>query len=54
VLATIPELLTASEARAIPRHRAFALAAAIALAIVSVPTLAFLLRLTHVFERFLM
>src|SRR5262252_441699 len=54
VLATIPELLTPSEARAIPRHRALAMAAAVALAIVSVPALAFLLRLTHVFERFLM
>ena len=54
VLATIPELLTPSEARAIPRHRALAMAAAVASAIVSVPALAFLLRLTHLFERFLM
>jgi polysaccharide chain length determinant protein (PEP-CTERM system associated) len=54
VLAAIPELLTPSEARAIPLHRAFAMAASIAFAVVSVPTLAFLLRLTHVFERFLM
>jgi capsular polysaccharide biosynthesis protein len=54
VLATIPELLTPGEARAIPRYRAFAMAASVAFAIVSVPTLAFLLRLTHLFERFLM
>jgi polysaccharide chain length determinant protein (PEP-CTERM system associated) len=54
VLATIPELLTPGEARAIPRHRAFAMAASVAFAIVSIPTLAFVLRLTHVFEKFLM
>ncbi len=53
VLASIPELLTAAEARAIPRRRAFALAAGISFAIVSIPTLAFVLRLTHVFEKFL-
>jgi hypothetical protein len=54
VLASIPELLTAAEARAIPRRRAFAMAAGIAFAIVSVPTLAFGLQLTHVFEKFLL
>ena len=54
VLASIPELLTAAEARAIPRRRALAMAAGIAFAIVSVPTLAFGLQLTHVFEKFLM
>jgi len=54
VLVSIPELLTASEARAIPRRKAFALTAAIALAIVAIPMLAFVLRLTHVFENFLM
>jgi uncharacterized protein involved in exopolysaccharide biosynthesis len=53
VLATIPELLTPSEARAIPRRQKLALAAGLAAAIVTVPTLAFALRLTHVFERFL-
>jgi len=53
VLASIPELLTAAEARAIPRRRAFALAAGISFAIVSVPTLAFILRFTHLFEKFL-
>ena len=53
VLASIPELLTAAEARAIPRRRALALVAGISFAIVSVPTLAFVLRLTHLFEKFL-
>ena len=54
VLATIPELLTPLEARAIPRRKVFAMAASIAFAIVAIPTLAFVLRLTHVFEKFLM
>ncbi|MGZ8842901.1 MAG: GumC family protein [Pyrinomonadaceae bacterium] len=54
VLVSIPELLTASEARAIPRRKAFAMAAGIAFAIVAIPMLAFVLRLTHVFEKFLM
>ena len=54
VLATIPELMTPSEARSLPRRRAFALAAGIAFAIVAVPTLAFVLRFTHLFDKFLM
>src|SRR5437588_2104066 len=54
VLATIPELLTPVEARAIPRRKRFAMAASIAFAIVAIPTLAFVLRLTHVFEKFLL
>lgn len=54
VLVSIPELLTASEARAIPRRKAFAIAAGIAFAIVAIPMLAFVLRLSHVFEKFLM
>jgi polysaccharide chain length determinant protein (PEP-CTERM system associated) len=53
VLVSIPELLTPSEARAIPRRKAFALTAGIAFAIVTIPMLAFVLRLTHVFEKFL-
>jgi polysaccharide chain length determinant protein (PEP-CTERM system associated) len=53
VLATIPELLTPTEALAIPRRRTLAMAAAIACAIVSVPALAFILRVTHLFEKFL-
>lgn len=50
VLASIPELLTPSEALAIPRRQNLALAAGVAAAIVGAPLLAFILRLTHVFE----
>jgi uncharacterized protein involved in exopolysaccharide biosynthesis len=53
VLATIPELLTPTEALAIPRRQTLAMAACIALAIVSVPALAFILRVTHLFEKLL-
>jgi len=53
VLASIPELLTEAESRAIPRRRAFALAAGISFAIVSIPALAFVLRSTHLFDKFL-
>lgn len=53
VLVAIPELLTAAEARAIPRRQRFAMAGGLAVAFVSMPALAFVLRLTHVFERFL-
>src|SRR6185503_2560667 len=51
VLASIPELLTPSEAAAIPRRQKLALAASFAIAIVALPMLAFILRLTHVFEK---
>jgi polysaccharide chain length determinant protein (PEP-CTERM system associated) len=51
VLASIPELLTPAEALAIPRRRSLALAAGIAAAVVAVPMLAFVLTLTHVFEK---
>jgi len=54
VLASIPELLTAAEARAIPRRQKLVMAMGIAIAVVLAPTLAFVLRLTHVFERFLL
>lgn len=53
VLATIPELLTATEALAIPRRKTMAMAAAIICTIVATPTLAFVLRLTHLFDKFL-
>jgi polysaccharide chain length determinant protein (PEP-CTERM system associated) len=53
VLATIPELLTPTEARAIPRRRTLAMAAGVLLAIVSVPALAFILKVTHLFDKFL-
>jgi polysaccharide chain length determinant protein (PEP-CTERM system associated) len=54
VLASIPELMTPAEARAIPRRQKLAMAAGIAMAIVAVPALAFVLRLTHVFDKFLL
>jgi len=53
VLATIPELLTATEALAIPRRKTLALAAAIVCTIVATPALAFALRMTHLFDKFL-
>src|SRR3989442_8525048 len=53
VLASIPELMTPAEARALPRRHSFALAAGIVAMFVAIPLLAFVLRLTHVFERFL-
>ncbi|MFS8084276.1 MAG: hypothetical protein ACMG6H_01465, partial [Acidobacteriota bacterium] len=54
LLASIPELLTPAEARAIPRRHKLAMAAGIAIAFAAVPTLAFVLRLTHVFDKFLL
>ena len=53
VLATIPELLTATEALAIPRRKTLALAAAIVCTILAIPALAFVLRLTHLLDKFL-
>ena len=54
LLASIPELMTPAEARAIPRRQRLAMAAGIAIAIFAVPALAFVLRLTHVFDKFLL
>lgn len=51
VLASIPEMLTPAEAISIPRRRTFALAAGIAAAVTAVPMLAFILTMTHVFEK---
>jgi uncharacterized protein involved in exopolysaccharide biosynthesis len=52
VLASIPDLLTPREARAIPRRRRLLLAAGVVATIVSIPLLALILRATHVFELF--
>ena len=52
VLATVPDLLTPQEARALPRRRRLLLAAGIVTTIVSIPLLALALRATHVFELF--
>jgi len=54
VLASIPELLTASEARALPRRHKLAMAVGVAAALVTMPALAFVLRSTHVLEKFLL
>jgi polysaccharide chain length determinant protein (PEP-CTERM system associated) len=54
VLASIPELLTAAEARAIPRRHALAMAAGVASAFVTIPALILVLRATHVLEKFLL
>ncbi len=51
VLASIPELLTPAEALAIPRRQNLALIAGVAASVVAVPMLAFVLSLTHVFEK---
>jgi len=51
VLASIPELLTPAEALAIPRRHSLVLAAGIAATVVAVPMLAFVLTMTHVFEK---
>jgi uncharacterized protein involved in exopolysaccharide biosynthesis len=50
VLISVPELLTAQEARAVPRRRRLLLAAGMAVTIVSIPLIALALKLTHVFE----
>ena len=50
VLLAVPELLTPQEARAVPRRRKLLLAAGVVLTLVSIPMLALVLKLTHVFE----
>lgn len=50
VLVSVPELLTPQEARSRPRKRRLLLAAGMVATIVSIPVLALLLKLTHVFE----
>jgi hypothetical protein len=54
VLASIPELFTTAEARAVPRRHALAMAAGVAAAFVAIPALIFVLRFTHVLEKFLL
>ena len=50
VLVSVPELLTPQEARSRPRMRRLLLAAGMVVTIVSIPVLALVLKLTHVFE----
>ncbi len=52
VLISVPELLTAQEARAIPRRRRLLLAAGVVATVVSIPLLAMALRATHLLELF--
>src|ERR1041384_1144879 len=52
VLVALPEFMTATEARSIPRRRRMLLAAGIAAMFVAIPALALVLKLTQVFERF--
>jgi len=45
--------MTLAEERSLPRRRALALAAGIVGAVVSIPMLAFVLRSTHLLDKFL-
>jgi uncharacterized protein involved in exopolysaccharide biosynthesis len=52
VLASVPDLLTPQEARRLPQRRVLWLAAGVIATIISIPLLAFALKLSHVFDRF--
>jgi polysaccharide biosynthesis transport protein len=52
VLASVPDLLTPQEALVLPRRRILWLAAGVVATIISIPVLAFALKLSHVFDRF--
>lgn len=52
VLITVPQLLTAREARTIPRRRRLLLAAGVVGMVLAIPALALVLKLSQVFERF--
>jgi polysaccharide chain length determinant protein (PEP-CTERM system associated) len=52
VLVSVPELMTPNEARARPLRRRLLLVAGILLTVISIPGLAFILKATHFFERF--
>jgi succinoglycan biosynthesis transport protein ExoP len=51
VLVTVPELMTPQEASAVPRRRLMLLAAGIVVTIVSIPALAYALKLTRIFDK---
>jgi protein tyrosine kinase modulator len=51
VLVAVPELLTPQEARRIPRRRLLLISAGIIATIISIPALAYILKLTHIFDR---
>ncbi len=52
VLVSVPQLLTAREARTIPRRRKLLLAAGVVAMVLAIPALALVLKLSQVFERF--
>ncbi len=52
VLVSVPELLTPHEATHTPRRRLVMLTAGITLTVVSIPALAFILKMTGIFDRF--
>jgi succinoglycan biosynthesis transport protein ExoP len=51
VLVAVPELLTPQEARRLPRRRLLLITAGIIATIISIPALAYALKLTHIFDR---
>jgi hypothetical protein len=51
VLVAVPELLTPQEARRRPRRHLLLVTAGIILTILSIPALAYVLKLTHIFDR---
>ncbi len=52
VLASVPDLLTPQEAHRLPQKRVLLLAAGIVATVISIPLLAFALKLSHIFDRF--
>lgn len=52
VLVAVPELMTPQEARRVPVRRRLLLAAGIIVTLLSIPALAYVLKLSHIFERF--
>ena len=51
VLVSVPELMTPQEARRAPRRRLLLITAGIIATIISIPALAYALKLTHIFDR---
>jgi polysaccharide chain length determinant protein (PEP-CTERM system associated) len=51
VLVAVPELMTPQEARSVPRRRLLLITAGIIATIISIPALAYVLKLTHIFDR---
>jgi succinoglycan biosynthesis transport protein ExoP len=51
VLVTVPELMTPQEARRVPRRRLLLLAAGVVATVISIPALAYILKLSRIFDR---